>query len=79
MRYDPNDYVIDSRRLGAGFGLAGAVMLALFAISCPAAPQGPNLPVEAYNSNQQAMVRSACPTEQASNATQRSVPGNLRT
>lgn len=47
MSYDPHDYIVDSRRLGAGVGLAGAVVLGLLVISCPATSEGTGLPQEA--------------------------------
>lgn len=46
MSYDPRDYIVDSRRLGAGFCLAGAVVVGLLVISCPSTSEGTGLPHE---------------------------------
>ncbi|MBY5828557.1 hypothetical protein ACC676_00380 [Rhizobium ruizarguesonis] len=77
MSYDPHDYVVDSRRLGAGFGLAGAVMVGLFAIGCPAASEGSGLREDAHIHSQQAISRAECSTVLASAGTHLSVQGIL--
>ncbi|WP_157633401.1 hypothetical protein [Rhizobium leguminosarum] len=75
--YDPHDYVVDSRRLGAGFGLAGVVMLGLFAISCPATSEGSGLREDAHVRCQQATSRTDCSKELASVGTHLSGQGIL--
>lgn len=49
MSYNPHDYVIDGRRIGAGYALAAVALICLFAVSCPSTSAKTDVVAEAHN------------------------------
>jgi hypothetical protein len=49
MPYDPDDYAVDGRSVGAGFGLAAVALLGLIFIDCPATSAASPLKEEAFS------------------------------
>lgn len=49
MSYNPHNYVIDGRRMGAGYALAAVALMYSFAVSCPSTSAKTDVVAEAHN------------------------------